>query len=191
LRSSLPIRVLVSGEIERGKTGTCQEAARLLRERGWKVAGLLSPGIWKGGEKIGIKALDLHSRQSRILAQRFDQDEELIGVQTRRWRFDPAIIEWCNSILRDATPCDLLVVDEFGPLELVRGEGLIDGLPVVDAGHFRLGLMVVRSHLLPIAQERWPAAHTLMIHHPEEIPKRVDEILEHSVRIDRSTLIPG
>ena len=36
---------------------------------------------------------------------------------------DAEVLAWGTRILQQATPCDLLVVDELGPLKFERGEG--------------------------------------------------------------------
>ncbi|MCJ7625183.1 MAG: hypothetical protein MUO76_16925, partial [Anaerolineaceae bacterium] len=54
--------------------------------------------------------------------------------------------------------CDLLVVDELGPFELVRAEGWVSGVKLVDGGNYRLALVVVRPELRRVALQRWPHA---------------------------------
>ena len=58
-------------------------------------------------------------------------------------------------------PGDLLVIDEPGPLEFVRGEGLLAGLQVLDAGRYGVVVVVIRPSLLPEAQARWPHAQVI------------------------------
>ena len=58
----------------------------------------------------------------------------------------------------ESLPCDLLVVDELGPLEFERGRGWTAGLAAVDSGAYGAALVVVRSGLLERARTRWPGA---------------------------------
>ena len=66
----------------------------------------------------------------------------------------------------------LLIVDELGRLELMRGEGLVEAMALLDRGPIRAfphALVVVREDLLPLAHERlapvWGAPEPL---HPDD-----------------------
>jgi nucleoside-triphosphatase len=172
-----PVRVIVTGEVGCGKTRTCEAAAERLRDLGWVIAGVVSPGIWVGNRKVAIDALDLRTGHTRRLAERAGVGHALAGPATRGWHFDAETIAWCNSLLAHAIDCDLLVVDELGPLEFESGDGLTQGVRAVDGGRFHLGLVVVRPRLLQLAQARWPAAVVLTLHEPAESPAKVDQIL--------------
>ena len=75
-------------------------------------------------------------------------------VRWGRYSFAPEALEWGVQTLKAATPCDLLVVDELGPLELEAGEGLVAALDVLDEGGFSLALVVVRPELVEKLEER-------------------------------------
>lgn len=178
-----PARVILTGETGCGKTQTCGAAAARLRDLGWEVAGVLSPGVWVGDHKVAIDALDLRSGHSRRLAQRAGEGQVSAGPATHGWRFYAETIAWCNSLLTDAIDCDLLVVDELGPLEFESGEGLTQGMRAVDGGRFRLGLFVVRLGLVQAAQARWPMAAVLTLHEVAESPAKVEEVLAVAGRL--------
>ena len=182
-----PARVIVTGEIGHGKTQACGAAAAWLREMGWQVAGVLSPGVWAEGQKVAIDALDLRSGEARRLAERAGVGYEAADPATHGWRFYAETIAWCNSLLANAIDCDLLVVDELGPLEFESGEGLTQGMRAVDGGRFRLGLVAVRPRLVQAAQARWPGAEVLNVHGPTEIPARVEQVLEYAGMLKQST----
>ena len=55
-------------------------------------------------------------------------------------------------MLSQAESCDLLVIDEVGPLEVERGKGWVSAFDVLRAGDYVLALLVVRLEL--IAQAR-------------------------------------
>ena len=155
---------IVSGNVGSGKTTFCTTVLDSLPKPlkdSWIVTGILSPGVFEGQEKIAIDALDIASAERRRLAQRRTDESE--GVLTQRWSLDPRVIEWCNRVLRTATPCDMLIVDELGPLEFRRGEGFRQGITALDSGGYKLALAVVRTELLHFAEQRWPDARTLDI----------------------------
>ncbi len=51
-------------------------------------------------------------------------------------------------MLESATPCDLLIVDELGPLEFERNEGWPAGLAAIDSAAYKVGVVVIRPELL-------------------------------------------
>jgi hypothetical protein len=56
----------------------------------------------------------------------------------------------------DAATCDLLFVDELGPLEF-RGEGgFVHGFAAIEARRYLLAIVVIRPELLKDAMVRWP-----------------------------------
>lgn len=133
---------------------------------GLRVAGILSPKAARPGEAEVIEALDPASGQRLLLARRRPSVSPHAGSATPRWAFDPAALAWGETLLRAATPCDLLVVDELGPLEFERAEGWVGGLAAVDGGAYRVALVVVRPRLLGHARRRWPRARLLTLVDP-------------------------
>ena len=101
--------------------------------------------------------MDLRGGETRALARRRDAGEAAPG-ERRRWVFDEAVLAWGDARLAAATPCDLLVVDELGPLELDEGRGWTAGIAAVDSGDYGAAIVVVRPALLERARARWPMA---------------------------------
>lgn len=162
------LRVLVTGERGAGKTvfcGALVEAARTM-PRPPAVAGVVSPRVYEHGDQVGIDVEDLRTGRRRRLAALRSPDEPARSEATRLWRFDEEALAWGNEVLRSATPCDLLVVDELGPLEFEEGGGWPAGLAAVDSGDFTAAVVVVRPRLLPEARRRWPAAEVVEMADP-------------------------
>lgn len=150
---------LISGRSGCGKTTFCTHFLEGLPETicsSWRIRGILSPPLMRGGERCGILAVNLETNERRQLATRNHGEED--GIHTTRWRFNPQALRWCNRVLAGAIPCDLLIIDELGPLEFEQGRGYLEGLKAVDSGQFQLALVVVRTRLLERALERWPSA---------------------------------
>lgn len=168
---------LISGESESGKTRFCRQAAGELKELGWDVAGIVSPGIFNEGGKFAIDGLDLRSGERRRLADLTAAGDPLQGPKTKRWHFSMQALDWCNEVLQNATPCDLLIIDELGPLEFDRGEGLLASFEANDSRQFKASLTVVRTSLLEKARDRWPDAEVLIISDDDNISTLVKEWL--------------
>lgn len=158
-----PRRWIITGLRGAGKTAFCRRLAEHARAAGWDVAGLLSPAILEKGHKTAIAALDLRGGESRPLAGTLRRKGALrLGM----WWFDPKTLAWGNQVLAAALPCDLLIVDEIGPLELERGQGWITALEVLASTDYRLALAVVRPEYCDAFRERWSGSKVLTIAAP-------------------------
>jgi len=149
--------VILSGEIESGKTTLLQMLLDQLSSNNLKIAGIVSPPIVKDGKKVGIAMQDLTTGKTQQLAESRNMGTDSTVI-TKHWVFAPEVIEAGNHILQEATPCDLLIVDELGPLEFVRDGGWVNGLAAVDSRQYALALCVVRPSLVELALKRWPFA---------------------------------
>ncbi len=157
---------ILTGPRGSGKTTLCRRLAAEAKALGWDVAGVLSPAVFTGGEKTGIEALDLRGGDSRQFARRpVDMD----GSTSRRpsWIFDQIALAWGNQVLARAVPCDMLVVDELGPLEFEAGLGWSAGLKALDSRTYQVGLVTIRPELLAAARQRWPFAGVVDMESPE------------------------
>lgn len=148
---------IVTGEIGAGKTRWCQQFLELARQAGWNAAGIVSPGVFENGQKVAIEAVDVRSGERRRLATR-RQTEDSALIHTREWQFETETMEWGNTVFQQALPCDLLIVDEIGPLELLQGKGWVAALEAIASRAYRLAVVVVRPSLLPIAEKWQPQA---------------------------------
>jgi nucleoside-triphosphatase THEP1 len=80
----------------------------------------------------------------------------------------PDAVAWGNQILRETVPCDLLVIDELGPLEFNREEGWIKAFDVLESGDYRSALVVIRPTLLDDALERWDVERIINVDDPDD-----------------------
>ena len=148
-----PKIILLTGEIESGKTNLCLEIAELARESGIKVAGLVSPAVFDCGAKTAIDVQDLLTGERHRLAELRDVAET--KLETKRWSFFPEIVSWGNQVLQRAIPCDLLIIDELGPLEFNRAQGWFEAFKVIETGKFQVAFLVIRPSLVQQASSRW------------------------------------
>lgn len=151
---------IITGERGAGKTRFCQKVVLAARERGLTVGGVISPAVLTKGIKTGINVQDLATGETRLLAS---AREEIPDAVTPHWKFNDAALAWGSEILRQGTPCDLLIVDELGPLELEHSQGWIEGIEALDGGKYRAAIAVVRSELVPRALQLWSHAAVLPI----------------------------
>ncbi|MBK8595236.1 MAG: hypothetical protein IPN83_06515 [Holophagales bacterium] len=158
-----PALVLLTGTRGTGKSRWCERLAGVGRAAGLDVAGLVSPAVVESGVKTAIDLLDLGSGARRRLADR--PPPGLPGTAGLGWRFHPETLAWGNEVLGRTGPCDLLVLDELGPLELRDESGFAASFPALAARRYRLAVVVVRPELLGEAHRRWPRiAEVLELH---------------------------
>ena len=152
--------ILLSGAKGVGKSTLAARVAAMARAAGWRVGGVLSPPeLSAEGEKVGIWLEDAASGERRRLAES-TRLRQGAAVETTHWSFDDAVLEWGAALIAAATPCDLLLVDELGPLELERGQGWTVAFDVLRGGGlepragYRCALVVIRAPLVAALEAR-------------------------------------
>ena len=170
----------LTGEIQIGKTRWLMSVLDQLEQRGVEPCGVIAPGIWVPGthegefEKLGIDNLLLPERKAIPFARRRDlaraegtYDESSQSARADlQWAIDDSAITQVNVHFDKLGTWEepgrrLLVVDEFGRLELLREEGLTSAIALIARGAtpaFPHALVVVRAQLLETAQKRFAAA---------------------------------
>ena len=149
------MRLLVTGESGSGKTSWCREYIARHRKSGSTVGGILSPAIEKQGQRVGSNALDLLTGQAVPFARlshhnSFMESDEVGDYTISR----EAILFACDAIERAVeSRCDLVVIDEVGPLEL-QGKGLMPAVELALASAINV-LIVVRSSLREALQKHF------------------------------------
>ena len=149
------MRLLVIGEPGSGKTSWCREYINQRRKSGSTVGGILSPAIEKQGQRVGSNALDLLTREEIPFAglsrHRSFKEGEKVGDYTIS---RDGILFACDAIERAVeSRCDLVVIDEVGPLEL-GGKGLMPAVELALASAVNV-LIVVRSSLREALQKHF------------------------------------
>jgi len=171
--------VLLTGERGTGKTHLCQRVVEEARRRGFSCTGVLSPALFDGQEKVGISLVDVATGEERPLASAEDASQ---GLQWGRYGFVPSSLTWGGALLTRATPCQLLVVDELGPLELELGQGLVKALDVLAQGGFSLALVVVRPALLNEVTARLKGRQPIILEvtpsNRDQLPVQILSMLE-------------
>lgn len=152
---------IITGDRQVGKTTFCRELAELAHQAGWNVAGVLSKAVFEAGVKTAIQVQDLRTGAQRTLAS--TDMKSCRGPVLGSWQFCESALDWGAECLRIACPCDLLVVDELGPLEFERRQGWQAGMEAVSKGEYRRALVVVRPECLDAARRLWAAAQVIQL----------------------------
>ncbi len=185
-----PEIVILSGARGAGKSTACLRLAELARQSGHICAGLIT----LRGEGAERDVLDLASGRQR----RLTTDETGPGphgdpnprevVSLGPFRFRREVLEWGAAALERATPCDLLVIDELGPLELERGSGWVRAFDLLARGGCRLAVVVIRLELLTKARLRLQPRSARVIElspeNREHVPHELLALLTQQASLD-------
>jgi RecA/RadA recombinase len=156
---------LVVGEQGSGKTAFCLAlvAAARVAHPEISAAGVMSPGLFVDGAKVGIEVESVASGERRLLALPRLPGGRPGEVATPGWRFELGALAWGEDLLARAIPCDLLMVDEMGPLEFEMGQGWLGGIAAVDSGRYGSAFVTMRPALVAKALDKWPEAELVRV----------------------------
>ena len=157
------MNLLLTGPKQVGKTTVCQGLIRLMHSRNLNPTGLLTPAFYnKLGKKIGFSALNISNGESWHLAS---TQENLNGPQIGIYKFDQDALELAMNVLKNAchNPKDILIIDEFGRLELDQNLGFAPILNLLPLnGHSHLLLVARTKFLFKLQQRLTPASFQIV-----------------------------
>jgi nucleoside-triphosphatase len=111
----LEMKLLITGLPRSGKTTLCKRIIDSLGSE-YKVGGMLTEEIKEGGVRKGFKLVDLARGKEGVLAH----VNRGRGPRIGRYRVNLRDLEDIGekAILHAIDACDLIVIDEVGPMEL-------------------------------------------------------------------------
>jgi len=173
--------ILWAGPKHSGKTSCAARLVEELHRSGYTVGGFLAPSIYREETLIGFEILDLQNDQRAGLAERSLKKGGVVG-----FTFSDRGMDLGRQALHSAvkSPVDLIVVDEFGPLELAGGGWRSDVEMLLQSSPGAL-LLVVRHEIVPRIQKLYHAFSPLTAEadHPHaaaQVKALLDNRSEHS-----------
>jgi len=175
--------ILWTGKKHSGKTTSAARLAGMARDEGFDTAGLLAEALYHDGRLIGFDAIDLQTKKRAPLARRRSEGGESIpfdfiaeGVRLGRSALSMAATE----------SADLIVVDEFGPLEM-NSQGWRTDVDLLVRTSEALILLVVREELARQVRHLYSNVASLMLCAAEaESVEKVMSVLRGQQRIRRA-----
>jgi len=114
--STLKRLVFVTGRPGVGKTSVLLRAADNLKNRGYKIGGMISREVREGGVRVGFEIIDFSTEQRGWLAH----VNQPTGPQVSKYRVNLTDLNaiGVSSILNAVRNEDVIIIDEIGPMEL-------------------------------------------------------------------------
>ncbi|NQT76546.1 MAG: DUF2478 domain-containing protein, partial [Bacteroidetes bacterium] len=153
--------IVITGEIQQGKTTYLANIIASLREKGIRINGIIARGIHKGEERIGYDLEDISTGGKHIYIRK----EYFPGwFRYGKYCFSPEGLEFGKHILQNITEenTDLIVIDEIGPVEM-KGRGWADDIERLLSTNQIPQLWVVRKSLFKKAIRQWNVGEVLVI----------------------------
>lgn len=112
--------LLLTGSPGIGKTTALLKVVDALRDKGYTVGGMISREVRERGTRIGFEILDLKGEIKGWLAH----INQKVGPQIGKYRVNLEDLKeiGVKAILKAEKECDVVVIDEIGPMELFSNE---------------------------------------------------------------------
>ena len=150
------MNLLVVGKPGSGKTSWCRYYTDWLHGRGLSVGGILCPEVREHGERAGYNAVDLGTGEEVPFARCSGVVAWPKGEVIGRYTISRDGILFARRAIEQAVEkqCDLVVIDEVGPVEL-RGGGLMPAVELALATAVNV-LIIIRSSLREALYRHFP-----------------------------------
>jgi nucleoside-triphosphatase THEP1 len=178
-----PQVVIITGEIQQGKTTFTQKIISYLLIRKVKVIGFLSIGLNENGVRIGFNLVDINSSgQIELCSDKKDDKRLKLG----RFYFNYEALAFGNKILNpnNLAGNQLIVIDEIGPLEL-NGQGWSNSINNITSQYTIPHLWVVRKSLVQKISKKWNIGNAYVFDitdsNIEEVEKKLIELISYPI----------
>lgn len=134
---------VITGTQGIGKSCYCRRLLDKTKKDGLKAGGFIAPAIYQDGVKTAFYTQSASTPEKRLCGKRVKA-----GGTIGCWQIDPETIRWGNELLKTACPCDVLFIDELGPLEFDRREGYTQAFDTLKQGDYGIAYVVIRPSCL-------------------------------------------
>jgi nucleoside-triphosphatase THEP1 len=143
--------ILWTDEKHSGKTTSAFKLVESVCNKGFTIRGLLAPSIYENGRLVGFDAFDLQGKKQapliRYRKKESDKPKYLVAQFTEGLSLGHASLS-----LAATKTADLIIVDEFGPLELNQRGWRKDVDSLLTSSNAII-LLVVRRGLIDLVEQ--------------------------------------
>lgn len=137
--------IILTGETGAGKTTACAKLLRQCLKEGISCGGILQPAIFQDSAKVGSLIMSVADGETELFVY-IREKAQFEGEQVGKYVISERGLGFAAQALDSSTACDVVFVDEVGPLEL-RGRGLMQSVEKIMASEKTL-VFVVRKKIL-------------------------------------------
>ena len=152
-----PRITLLTGDRQIGKSTVCLKLVEKLRQRDFEVSGLIT----RRTGAHDLQVTEIHSETTYPLTLPHTSDTGLI---VGHFRMAPDAMTRSTKSLDACFPTQVFILDEIGPLELVRGQGWARALKLLEHFTYCVAFIVVRPELLARAIWQLPMSFFTVVH---------------------------
>jgi nucleoside-triphosphatase THEP1 len=144
---------IVTGDRASGKTSLLTALTGEFQQRQHKIGGILSPVVWMDSNRIGYDVINIQNGKRVPLCR---NEPDGTGIKIGEWIFRDDGIQFGQTALDPSSliPCDLVIIDEVGPLELDNKVWATSIDRLIHSSTCPI-ILVVREHLIERVQDRW------------------------------------
>jgi nucleoside-triphosphatase len=165
------LRIAVTGSPGIGKSTVVAKAAEKLADQpSFKIGGIQTAEIRKEGQREGFSIRDLATGKTGILASVRGN-----GPKVGKYHINLEDLEKIGAnALRSALGCDLIVIDEVGPMEL-KSEAFVSAVEVVLESDKPVLAVLHRSSSHQLAQRMRKEFEVLLVdeENRDELPEKI------------------
>lgn len=171
--------VILTGEIQQGKTTFAQKVVSDLVNENYKITGFFSQGINKEGKRTGFDLVDIETSEKIELCS--DNKYET-KIRLGHYFFNTDALLFGNKILSAEKVAEkqLIVIDEIGPLEL-KGQGWSNSIEELTGKYSIPQLWIVRKTLVEKVSRRWNIGDAYVFDITDstvaDVEKRIKELI--------------
>ena len=175
LVSTLKRLIFVTGRPGIGKTSVLLRAVDDLKNRGYRIGGMISREVREGGVRVGFEIMDFSTGQRGWLAH----VNQSTGPQVGKYRVNLTDLNaiGASSIISAVTNADIIMVDEIGPMELFSQafrEAVVQAIesnkPMLGTTHFRFKNPLINTikaredaEILTVTYKNRESLHNLVV----------------------------
>jgi len=174
----MPYTFLVAGSRESGKTTFLEVLSKELKDQGLTTGGFIAKAIHTDGSRSGYGLISLTDKtRSGFCTIEPHENWDKVG----RFYIDPTGEQFGKKIIRDANDsCDVIIIDEVGPLEL-RNKGWSSDLLALGERPDIIQIWAVRDRLVDKVSRKWPIRNYQYVQidqtSPQEMTKKILELV--------------
>lgn len=167
--------VIITSEINSGKTQTLEKISNTLKAKKISVGGFLSVADYDKSKKIAYSLKNIATGEEVPLAtqRRFD-----MNITIGKYFFYEHAFDKANDWLNDTRPFDVIIIDEVGPLEM-RGGGFYELLTNLFQDFKGILVIAVRTEILEEFRIKFPFPETAIF----TADTKINEIIDYIERI--------